>query len=289
MPGLDLFFNCDIILTIVTKRHLVTIVCPDFWRIKTLKESAAGKIEELKEFFKNKTVFTLDDLREHYKGIDSKIKETTLKWRIHDLKQKDLIRSVKRGVYTFQSRPPYQPVIPDKIAKKYKQIKKEFPYSECCIWDTRWLNEFMIHQPGKFMILVEVENDSAQSVFYFLQERDKGENVFFKPSEKEIEQYIPARRETVIIRTLTTQAPTREQNGICIPRLEKILVDLFVDKSLFIAYQGQELITIFENAYNQLSINLSTLFRYALRRKKRDQLKDFLLKNKIIPPGLVNS
>lgn len=254
-----------------------------------MKGGTAVKVDGLKEFFKNKTIFTLDDLREYYRSIDSNFKETTFKWRIHDLKHKGLIGNVKRGVYTFLLRPSYHPVISDRMKKKFKEIKKEFPYSKFCTWETRWLNELVNLQPGNFMILIEVENEAAESVFYFMQNRSSRDNIYFNPSEKEIEQYIAARQESIIVRTLLTQAPVKKENGICIPRLEKILVDLFVDKSLFIAYQGQELINIFQNAHNQFSINVSTLFRYAHRRKRRGQLKSFLLENNIIPQELIDS
>jgi hypothetical protein len=253
-----------------------------------VKESTAVKVDGLKKFFKDKTIFTLDDLREYYRGIDSNFRETTFKWRIHDLKHKGLIGNVKRGVYTFLLRPPYHPTISDRMKNKFKEIKKEFPYSKFCAWETRWLNELVNLQPGNFMILIEVENEAAEAVFYFLQNRSSRDNIYFKPSEKEIEQYIAARQETIIVKTLLTQAPVKEENGICIPRLEKILVDLFVDKSLFIAYQGQELINIFQNAYNQFSINVSTLFRYAHRRKRRGQLKSFLLEYSIVPAELMD-
>jgi hypothetical protein len=246
------------------------------------------RIGELKEFFKDKTVFTINDLRKYYQRIDTNFNETAFKWRIHDLKKKELIRSVKRGVYTFQSRQLYQPGISSRLKKKYKEIKKEFPYTGCCVWETRWLNELMNHQPGHFMDLFEVENEAAQSVFYFLLQRDERDKIYFKPTGKEIEQYIAANRRSTIIRSLVTQAPTREQEGICIPRLEKILVDLFIDRSLFIAYQGQELIMIFKNAYRQFPVNISTLFRYAQRRKRKDQLKNFILKNEIIPVELID-
>ena len=252
-----------------------------------MKEHVTTTIDELKDFFKKKPVFTVNDLKEYYREIDPRFKETAFKWRIHDLKQKKLIRNVRRGVYTFESRPLYQPVISNRLKRKYNEIKKELPYSEFCIWETRWINELTIHQPGNFITLIEVEKEALQPVFYFLQNRSKRENIFLKPSKKEIEQYISANAESIVIRPLVTQAPTKEENGVCIPKLEKILVDLFVDKFLFIAYQGQELMTIFENAVNQFSINLSTLFRYANRRKKKDQVKKFLIKNNIIPLQLL--
>ncbi|MCX6584228.1 MAG: hypothetical protein NT166_28980 [Candidatus Aminicenantes bacterium] len=248
------------------------------------------RLDDLKEYFKDKTVFTINDLRQYYQRIDTSFNESAFKWKIHAIQKKEFLRTVKRGVYTFQSgsRLLYQPGISSRLKKKYKEIKKEFPYTGCCIWETLWLNELMNHQPGHFMDLLEVENEAAQSVFYFLQQQDEKDKIYFKPSDKEIEQYIASNRQSTIIRTLLTQAPTQEQEGIRIPKLEKILVDLFIDRSLFIAYQGQELITIFKNAYRQFPVNISTLFRYAQRRKKKDQLTDFILKNEIIPGELID-
>lgn len=253
-----------------------------------MKTHCLLEVEDLKKFFINKKIFTVNELRQFYQRTDQNFTESTFKWRIHEIRKKELIRSVKRGVYTFQSQSLYQPVISSRLKKVYKEIKKEFPYTAICIWESRWLHEFMNHQPGHFMDMLEVENEAAQAVFYFLQHRDERKKIYFKPSEKEIAQYIASNRQSTIIRTLTTQAPTREQEGICIPKLEKILVDLFIDHSLFIAYQGQELITIFKNAYRQFPVNISTLFRYAQRRKKKDQLTDFILKNELIPRELID-
>jgi hypothetical protein len=253
-----------------------------------LKESILTKSDNLKDYFKEKPVFDVNEIREYFRRSDPNLKEATFKWRIHDLKQKGIIRSVKKGTYTFLSRPIFQPPISKRTKGQSKEIKNEFPYSKFCVWEIQWINELMIHLPGNYMTLVEVENEAAQSVFYFLQNRGKKENIYFKPSKKEIEQYIAANYQSTIVRPLITQSPTMEQEGICIPKLEKILVDLFVDKTLFIAYQGQELINIFENAYHQYAVNMSTLFRYAHRRKKRNQLKDFLQGNNIVPTELLD-
>ncbi len=256
--------------------------------MKNVGTRSLSRVDDLKEFFKDKTVFTVKDLREYYQRSDTNFNESAFKWRIHDIQKRELIRSVKRGVYTFQPRHLYQPGISNRLKKKYKEIKKAFPYTGCCLWETQWLNELMNHQPGLFMDLIEMENEAAQSVFHYLQHQDKREKVYFKPTEKEIEQYIASNRQSIIIRPMITQAPTQEQEGICIPKLEKILVDLFSDRSLFIAYQGQELVTIFKNAYRQFPVNISTLFRYAQRRKKKDRLKDFILENGIIPGELLD-
>jgi hypothetical protein len=256
--------------------------------MRNIETNSKSKVDDLKEFFKDKPVFTVNDLRKYCQRRETNFNETAFKWRIHDIKKKGLITSVKRGVYSFQSRHAYQPAISSRLKRKYKEIKKAFPYAGICVWETQWLNDLMGHQPGHFMELFEVEKEAAQPVFHFLQQQDKQEKIYFKPTEKEIEQYIASNRQSTIIRSSITQSPTQAQEDICIPKLEKILVDLFSDRSLFIAYQGQELVTIFKNAYRLYPVNISTLFRYAQRRKKKERLRDFILKNEIIPDELLD-
>ena len=54
------------------------------------------------------------------------------------------------------------------------------------------------------------------------------------------------------------------------------LVDIFADENLFHFYQGSELIYIFERILNRYSINLTKLFSYAKRRKKEQEIKQFI-------------
>ena len=67
--------------------------------------------------------------------------------------------------------------------------------------------------------------------------------------------------------------------GIIFPTLEKILVDLFCEEKLFFAYQGQQLVKIYEACLDKYSINFSRLFNYAKRRKRDEALKSFLMAN----------
>ncbi len=68
------------------------------------------------------------------------------------------------------------------------------------------------------------------------------------------------------------------QNGTSmkVPKLEKLLVDLFCDDALLVAYKGGSQQTIFENALTRYDINFKTLFAYAERRKKEAALKTYL-------------
>jgi hypothetical protein len=67
-----------------------------------------------------------------------------------------------------------------------------------------------------------------------------------------------------------------------------LLVDLFCDKKLFYAYQGSELVFIFNSAYRRYSINFTRLFSYAQRRNRKTDLMDFLSNKTYIPKAILN-
>lgn len=131
----------------------------------------------------------------------------------------------------------------------------------------------MIHQPGRFYLLVEVNREATQSVFYFLRERKY--SVFIEPSEDIIEKYLSDERETVIVQSLVSEAPLQTINGISSPTIEKILVDIFCDDVIFAAQQGSEMRTIFQEAIKKYSINESRLLRYADRRRKKESFFEY--------------
>lgn len=57
----------------------------------------------------------------------------------------------------------------------------------------------------------------------------------------------------------------------------KILVDILVDENKYYVYQGRELSSIFENAFDTFTINQDSMLRYAGRRTAQDKLKWFIL------------
>ena len=78
-----------------------------------------------------------------------------------------------------------------------------------------------------------------------------------------------------IIKPLVHDSPIANHQ-VPIPRIEKILVDLFIEKDLFLPFQGKELANIYANAFSNFSVNLTTLLAYAERRKKKNDIVDYL-------------
>jgi hypothetical protein len=82
-----------------------------------------------------------------------------------ELKEKGIIKNKKRGIYILGSYENYKISISRRIKILNNRIKKTYPYTNVSIWETKWLNDFMIHQPGTSYIIIEVESEALYSLF----------------------------------------------------------------------------------------------------------------------------
>ena len=132
----------------------------------------------------------------------------------------------------------------------------------------------MIHQPGKFYFLVEVEKESMESVFYFLKENEF--HVYLNPDNDIINKYVSSEKDAVIVKLLISEAPVQDIKDITTITIEKILVDIFCDDIIFSAQQGPEMNNIFREAFRKYTVNENRMLRYADRRRKKQALNNYL-------------
>lgn len=231
-------------------------------------------IEELKQSFSGRSEIFFADFRDFYTKHEPGIPEATIRWRIYDLLRKGVIQRIGHGIYRPGQEVIFTPSITNRAKKIYNSIKKTFPYATACIWHTSVLNEFMIHQPGKFYLLVEVEKEAVEPVYYFFKGKHK--DVFVNPDERIYRDYIAGKRECIIVKTLISEAPMRKIYNISVPALEKILVDIYCDTVIYSSFQGKEMQNIYKYSFEKYSINLSTLYRYAHRRSKKEEIYEYI-------------
>jgi hypothetical protein len=146
------------------------------------------------------------------------------------------------------------------------------------VWNTKLINEFMLHQPGRFYTILEVDKDAMESVFYDL--KDQGRDVFLNPSEEVLSKYVVSKKEPIIITSLITEAPLEEIDGVKTTSLEKVLVDICSNETLFSAQQGAELTRIYETAFEKYTISETKLLRYARRRNKKEVVEQQIKKQR---------
>lgn len=234
------------------------------------------------EEFKNRESFSREELFAFYHSFEPNLKEGTFGWRIYDLKNKNIIKSLKRGLYTISDKPKYKSELSPELIKLTRKFQEKFQDIKYCIWETDWLNEFSQHQTSKRILIIEIEKDFVESLYYYLKDSFK-HDLYINPGDKAINFYISESKYPVVIKKLITRSPigkrTENKLKLATPLLEKILVDLFADEKLFYIYQGSELIHIYENAITHYTIDFTKLFSYAKRREREHEIKSFLKNN----------
>jgi hypothetical protein len=153
------------------------------------------------------------------------------------------------------------------------EIVDAHPYLDFRIFELVQLNEFVNHLIAHNIVFVSVEGGLEEDVFNTLWERHKG-SILLKPDVEELFRYM--NEDMVVIIKLPTESP----KGIDVfwdTRLEKMLVDIAVDKLLRkIVYSG-EYPTIYQDAFSKYVIDKSVMVRYARRRGALVKYREFLI------------
>lgn len=235
--------------------------------------------KQLVSRFEKQKTFSRQELYDFYLNYKPEMSEGTFGWRIYELKKRNLIKNVGKGIYSLSQKPEYLPTLDDSSKKIARLLIKIFRDLKYCVWETSWLNEFSNHQIGTHFIILEIEKDLINSAFFALKDNNV-KDLFLQPGEREMEIYILEKENPVILKCLISRSPIQKIRDkylkINIPTLEKILTDLYCDRDIFYFFSGKELENIFENALNRYTINFSRLFSYANRRGKEIEIKDFI-------------
>ena len=119
-------------------------------------------------------------------------------------------------------------------------------------------------------IYIETERDATETIFHFVQ--DMHEHSFLSPKEDMMSDYIRLDKRAFIVKPLVSESPIQEVNGINMPTVEKLLVDVQCDKDFFYI-QGQEALYMMQNALDNYNVNIPMLLRYASRRNIKPQIE----------------
>jgi len=184
------------------------------------------------------------------------------------------LHRISRGIYSLSSidKTYYSGADISLLRPLLHLVKAQLPYLSICVWRTNWLNAFMQHQPGKFMTILEVEKDGIEAVFHLL--RDEKLHVFMNPTENILNYYVnhQSPKNPIILTRLISEAPVQVKDGVTIPTIEKILVDLLSDPVLYATFQGKELKRIYKSAFDRYQVNEAKVTRYASRRGKKTEI-----------------
>ncbi len=140
------------------------------------------------------------------------------------------------------------------------------------IFELTQLNGFMNHLAAHNTIIVSVENDLLEYVFGTLWDCFPG-RVLLKPNEDEYYRYLLD--DEIVVNRLPSESP-KGYGPAWQSRLEKILVDITVDKFVSRIVPESEKKTILDNAFHDYLIDRNTILRYAKRKGAEKKIRSVL-------------
>ena len=224
----------------------------------------------IEKHFSNQETFNVAEIFRFYSEQNPNIRQTTVNWRIYNLVQSGIIQRVGCGVYRLGKANLFQMDLSPQILKIARNIKKEFPYTDFCVWELAMINLFSHNLINFNLLFIDITRDAVDAVYYKLKEKQKN-IVNIRKTYDDISDLAG----NICIRPLVSYAPLRTQDKIQVATLEKILVDLATDKEFF-PFQGNEIFTIYENAFEKYTVNESSMLRYAARKEKRESIKEII-------------
>ncbi|MCX6326030.1 MAG: hypothetical protein NT144_05190 [Bacteroidia bacterium] len=230
-------------------------------------------IPQFKIRFENKLVFSTIDILSFYREIEPDIPSTTVNWRVYKLVDNGIIVRIGRGKFKLGKGSFYFPEVDNRIIRINKFIKEKFPYIQYCIWGSYSMIEFGHHIPKTNIIFVDADRDSTESVYHSLKEEYR--DVFYKPGKDLLSNYINDLKSVIIARPLVSEAPLQIIKNVPTITIEKLLVDALVDEE-FGFLKGNEIIHVFENAFERYILNISKMIRYSDRKRKKPELLQIL-------------
>ena len=115
--------------------------------------------------------------------------------------------------------------------------------------------------------------DATETIFHFVQDIHK--RCFLSPKEDMMSDYVHLDKKAFIVKPLISESPIQEVNGIKVPSIEKLLVDIQCDRD-FYYLQGQETLYIMQHAFTNYNVNVGLLLRYASRRNIKSQIEKYI-------------
>lgn len=227
--------------------------------------------EHIINYAKNKYYFHINDLKKYFTEKEIRFEEDTLKRYLYLFKKNKLIYTAGRGWYSNAKKEFELDIKP--VEKIIRLIKDKFPFLEFSCWSTEQLKGFFHHLPSQFITFIYADKDFLQSVKDFLIENDY--NVYLNPHKIEAEKFVELKTKTVILRPSISLRVPKEENWA---KIEKILVDLFIETKKIGLIDEEEYIKIFSNIILSYRINIAEMLDYSHNRKIKNEIQNIIIK-----------
>jgi len=241
-------------------------------------ELLLNKLADLQKFNRNDLQSIM--ISDHIHATDSTVNHMIIR-----LLQEGYIVRVGRNQYSvFCSKRLYKFPHSEQVLSLAEEMKTAHPFLDFRVFELTQLNEFVNHQIAHNIIFLSVEGGLEEDVFYTLWEKHNG-SVMLKPSIDDLYRYMT--EDIIVIGKRATESPKGIQE-FWDTRLEKMLVDIAIDKLLKqVVYEG-EYPAIFHDAIKKYVIDKNTMARYARRRGALEKYRIFLKEKANLEPDEID-
>ena len=223
-------------------------------------------------FAGSRNSFTLCELADYVRSREA-ISDSGILWHIKKLIRQNKLSRLSRGLYGAFVKREFSPMLTDELKQLYGDISSEFPLIDVAVYSGHDITSLQHHLSANNALYVEVTKEASEAVFHYLI--DKKIKAYHKPDSKFMYDYVDLSEHCVIVKPLVTESPLKKIDGISMPTLEKLLVDINADPD-FYYLQGVEASYIMDNARSFYHLNTPKMLRYASRRGIREKMQSYL-------------
>ena len=225
--------------------------------------------ESIIDYAKDKCYFHISDLKRYFTEKGIKFRENSLKQQIYLFKKEKFVYPAGRGWYSNIQKEFNLNIKPTE--KITKLLIEKFLLLEFSCWSTEQLKGFFHHLPSQFVTFIYTDKDFLSALKDFLTENNY--TVYLNPYKVEAEKYVELKTKTIILRPSVSFRISKEKN---LTKIEKILVDLFMEIKKISLIDRDEYTKIFSNIIFNYRINIAEILDYAHNRKIKDQILNMI-------------
>lgn len=219
----------------------------------------------------NKKTVVLDYIKKHkYFSLLQIVKDTDLNKKtvrdyLSQFRKEGLVFDAGRRIYSTIKN-IYKPSKESRVDSLVKHLKKNFPFTEFLVWNTRQLQPLYHHTQQHNITFVETEKESI-TPFYDTISKEYRDTIIER-YDKIYYNTIDLSKNPIIVRKLIS----RSSKDIHIPTIEKILVDIFVDLDKYRFISPEDYWELWKAICPGYRLNLGYIYNYEKRRKRISEL-----------------
>jgi len=217
---------------------------------------------------------SISDIVAFVEGQNKDASRKTIIWNINDLIRQGKAVRVGRGAYGFVPKMRFNPAMSETARNACSILQSKLKYLVVTVTDTSVLGQFMNLLPFSTIVVIEARRSATAAVLSTL--RKEGVDAYAKRDFASLEQYVSSSQPFLVRPELSVNPSLTQYNNVRTSSLEKMLVDLVCDESIYGQYQGEELLNIYNNSTIDYAVNYSQMLKYAAARKKKDSVMEIL-------------